>query len=106
MAKWHGKIGYVVTVENPKGSGIYEESEEERVYSGDLIRNFIKYDSSGNVNDNINISNSISIVADPFAYNNFQFIRYVELMGAFWKVTNIEIQHPRLILTIGGVYNK
>lgn len=106
MAKWHGIIGYVTTEESPKDSGIWIEKSTEISYSGDLVRNYIKYESSGNVNDNINISNSISIIADPFAFNNLQFIRYAEFMGSLWKVTNVEIQYPRLILTIGGVYNK
>ena len=57
------------------------------------------------VNDNINISNEFSIVADPYAINNFHAIRYVEFMGAKWKISNVSVQHPRLLLTAGGVYN-
>ena len=57
------------------------------------------------LNDDVNISNEISIVADPFAYQNFHAMRYVEFMGAKWKISSVEVQYPRLILTVGGVYN-
>lgn len=103
MAKWHGKVGYCETVETEPG--VYEEQITERTYFGDLIRSSRRYQNSGGVNDDLNISNEISIVADPFLRQNFSSIRYVEFMGAKWKVTNIEIQYPRLFLTVGGVYN-
>lgn len=103
MAKFYGIIGYVKTVETKPD--IWEEQIIERKYSGDLIRNTRKWENSGNLNDNINLSNQISIIADPFACENCYSIRYVEFMGAKWKVQSIEVQHPRLILTIGGVYN-
>lgn len=103
MAKWHGKVGYCETVETEPG--VYEEQITERTYFGDLIRSSRRYQNSGGVNDDLNISNEISIVADPFLRQNFSSIRYVEFIGAKWKVTNIEIQYPRLTLTVGGVYN-
>lgn len=103
MAKWYGKIGYAVTEKTE--AGVWEEKTTERTYFGDLTRNISKHVSSGNVNDNIEIANAISIVADPFAYENFHSMRYIEFMGALWKISNVEVQHPRLILTIGGVYN-
>ena len=103
MAKFYGVIGYVETVESEPG--VWEEKVTERNYYGDLIRNTRRLQSSNQVNDDINIANDISIVADPFAYQNFHSMRYVEFMGAKWKITNIEVQYPRLILTVGGVYN-
>lgn len=103
MAKWFGKIGYAETVETEPG--IWVDQITERSYFGDVIRNMRSLQSSGSVNDDINISNSISIVADPFANQNFHSMRYVEYMGALWKITNVDVQYPRLTLTIGGVYN-
>lgn len=103
MAKFCGNIGYIETVEVEPG--VWEESVVERFYYGDLIRNTSRFQSSGGINDDINISNNISILADPYANQNFQHMRYVEFMGAKWKITNVEVQRPRLILTIGGVYN-
>jgi hypothetical protein len=103
MAKFYGVIGYIDTVEVEPG--VWEEAVIERPYYGDLIRNTSKFQPSGGVNDDINISNNISIIADPYANENFQKMRYAEFMGAKWKITNVEIQYPRIILTVGGVYN-
>lgn len=104
MAKFFGKIGYMVTQSTVPG--IWSEVITEREYFGDLIRNTSRYQSSDDLNDDINISNEISILADPFAYENFHAMRYVEFMGAKWKISNVEVQYPRLILTVGGVYNE
>lgn len=103
MSKFYGEIGYAVTKET--APGVYTETVEKRSYYGDLLRNSRSTQSSGQVNDNINISNEISIVADPFAMENFHSMLYVNYMGANWKVSNVEVRYPRLILTIGGVYN-
>ena len=103
MAKFYGIIGYEVTIETEPG--IYEETIIENEYYGDIIRNSRRLDQAAQVNDNINISNQISIVADPFANNNFHAMRYIEFMGAKWKITDVEVQYPRLILSIGGLYN-
>ena len=103
MAKFYGTIGYVNTVETEPG--MWEEQKTERQYSGELVKNTRRLESSGGVNDNINISNEGSIVADPYAYENFHAMRYIKFMGAKWKISNIEVRYPRLILTIGGVYN-
>ena len=103
MAKFYGKIGYAETSKTKPG--VYEDATTEREYFGDLIRNTRRLQSSDKVNDDINISNEISIVSDPFAIQNFHSMRYVEFMGAKWKITNVEVQYPRLILTIGGLYN-
>ncbi len=103
MAKFYGNIGFAETVETEPG--VWVEEMTVRPYYGDLVRNARRLENSGGVNDNVNISNDISIIADPYANHNFHSIRYIEFMGAKWKVSNIEVQHPRLILTIGGVYN-
>ena len=103
MAKFYGTIGYVKTVETEPG--MWEERKIERQYSGELVKNTRRLESSGGVNDNVNISNEVSIVADPYAYENFHAMRYIKFMGAKWKISNIEVRYPRLILTIGGVYN-
>ena len=105
MAKWYGTIGYAETVEQPENSGIWVETITERSYYGDVIRNSRRLESAGQVNDNVVVSNQISIVADPFANQNFHAMRYAEFMGTKWKITNVEVQYPRLILTLGGIYN-
>ena len=102
MAKWFGKVGYAVTEETEPG--LWEETITEREYYGDVFNNNFKHQNSGNVNDDITISQIISIIADPFAYQNCSNMAYVEIMGSKWKISDVEVQRPSLILTGGGVY--
>ena len=101
MAKFYGVIGYAVTKET--APGVWTEEIAEQSYYGDLTRNMRRLQDSGDLNDDINVANEISIVADPYA--NFHSMRYVAFMGAKWKISKVEVQYPRLILTLGGVYN-
>lgn len=103
MAKFYGPVGYAETIET--APGVQEEQITERMYYGELIRNTSRLQSAGTLNDDINVANEISIVADPFARLHFHKMRYVEYMGTKWKISGVEVQYPRLILTIGGVYN-
>lgn len=103
MSKFYGKVGYAITEETE--STIWTPKIIERTYYGDLIRNSRKWQTSENINSDVNISNEISIVADKFAYEKFAFIRYIEYCGVLWNVTAVEVQRPRIILTVGGVYN-
>lgn len=103
MAKWYGSIGFNETAETDPG--VWESQVTERPYYGELLQNFHKTDNSGGVNDDVNITNKISIIADPYAYHNFSSMRYIEFMDTMWKITNIEVKYPRLILTLGGVWN-
>ena len=103
MAKYYGKIGFAESVES--APGVHVEKIVERNYYGELVRNSRRLQSANQLNDNINISNEISIVADPYADKNFHMMRYIEFMGTKWKIDNVEVQPPRLILTAGGVWN-
>ena len=103
MAKFYGKVGYAVNAET--APGVWVEQIIEHDYCGDLIRNTRRLQASESLNDDINVANEISIVADPFAIQNFHKMRYVVFMGEKWKVSSVEVQYPRLILTIGGIYN-
>ena len=103
MAKFYGVIGFVETQETKPG--VFEPYITKRYYSGDILRSSKRFDSSDELNDNLNISNQFSIVADTYAYNHVYGMRYVKYMGTCWKITDVEIQSPRLILTVGGVYN-
>lgn len=104
MAKWHGKIGYAKMVET--SPGVVEEKIITYDYRGNLTRNTRRLQGSNELNDDIVVANEISIVADPFARENFHDIRYVEFMGTNWKVSNVEVHYPELILTLGGKYNE
>lgn len=103
MAKFCGMIGFVVTRE--ESPGVWVECFEEHKYFGDVLKNVRKWENGVSINDNINISNTISIVGDAFAYQYLGRMRYVNYMGSSWKITNVEIQRPRLILSIGGLWN-
>lgn len=103
MSKYFGKIGYGVAEETRPG--VYEPQITEREYYGDIVRNTRRYENGGKVVDDLNINMTLSIVADPFAYQNFHQLKYAEYMGARWKATSVEPQYPRLIITLGGVYN-
>lgn len=103
MAKFFGPIGFATTVETRPG--VWTEKIVERNYRGDVIRNTRRLQTADQVNDDINISNEISIVADPFANGNFHSMRYIGFVGAKWKISSVEVKYPRLILTLGGVWN-
>lgn len=103
MSKWFGKIGYAIQEESEPG--MWEDEIIERDYYGDLLTDNRKRQSNNNVLDEITLSNMVSIIADPFAYNNCSCMAYAEIMGARWKITEVEVKPPRLNLTIGGVYN-
>ena len=103
MGKFYGSIGYAETVET--SPGVWVERITERKYYGDVNRDSRRLQSANQLNDNINVSSEISIVADPYAYNHFHSMRYVEFMGAKWKVSTVEPKPPRLILTLGGLCN-
>ena len=104
MAKFYGSIGYAETVET--SPGVWKEQITKREYFGELVRNTRKLQTADQVNDNININNEVSIIADPYAISNFHSMRYVEFMGTKWKISNVEVKYPRLILTLGGIYNE
>lgn len=103
MAKFYGTVGFVKTVES--APGVWTEQVVERKYYGNVISRARSLQGSG-VNDNINISDEISIVADPFANENYFAIRFVEYMGTKWKLQSISVQFPRLNLSLGGLYNE
>jgi len=104
MAKFYGNIGYVTKEET--APGVWRPKTTVLPYSGDTIRNTSRWTPSNeSTNDNLVLSNQISIISDPFANQNFHTMRYVEFMGGLWEITNVEVQYPRLLLTMGGVYN-
>lgn len=104
MAKFYGSIGYSDTVKS--SPGVYEDTITELPYYGDVLRNTRRYEKGESINDNLTLNNMVSIVADAYAIQHFSKIRYINWMETKWKVTNVEVQRPRLILTIGGVYNE
>lgn len=103
MAKFHGKIGFGISTETKPG--VWKDEISEKNYYGDIVNQRFQNQPSGNVNDDLTIANEISIVADKFAYEHFNAMKYVTYMGTKWKIRSIEVKYPRLILSTGGVYN-
>jgi hypothetical protein len=105
MARFHGVVGYGESVETPPGSGKWSDVITEFDYQGDVVRSTRQNESGDKQNDDITIQNSISIMADDYAVSNFRNIKYVSWSGVLWSVTSVEIRAPRLILSLGKVYN-
>lgn len=103
MARFYGKVGYGETAE--VRPGVHELVITERTYRGDVIRNTRGFDGGDKVINDITTSTSVSILADAYALSHFFAIQYVDWMGALWVVDNVDVQRPRLILRLGGVYN-
>lgn len=104
MAKFHGKVGFVETLETKRS--VYEEVPTEREYSGDVTKNYNRSSSTDTINDNIVYSTQIEIIADPYINSHYPSIRYVKWQGATWKVTSVDpLKFPRMILTLGDIYN-
>ena len=106
MAKFQGMIGILSTEETEPGSGIFAEIITERSYRIDILKNSRHFQSSSQLNDDLVLNNTFSIISDDYLLANAHMIRFVKLNGVFWKVTNVEIQRSRLVLTVGGIYNK
>ncbi len=105
MSRFFGPVGFVTSMEVPEGSGIWIDVATEKNYRGEVSRNTKRWDNTQTLNDNINISNVVSIVADPYISNKLFAIKYVKWLGSYWEVTSAEVQYPRIVLSLGGVYN-
>lgn len=103
MAKFFGKIGYGETAET--APGVWVDVITERNYYGDVIRNTRKLSEGEFLNNDLSVQNQISIVSDAYANEHFFAIRYIQWAGALWTVSDVEVQNPRLLLRLGGVYN-
>ena len=105
MARFYGKIGYAIPVQTK--AGVWEDVITERECSGNIVRNTSRWtQSSDSTNDNLNIDNQISIIADPFVCQNVRTMKYIEFMGSKWKISRFEFSNRRLILTVGDIYNE
>lgn len=104
MTKFYGLIGFAKQVEEIPGS--WRNKFVERRYMGDIFKYNRRLENGQYINDDVTINNSFSIIADSYAYENLSDMRYLVWMGESWRITSFESNPPRLILTVGGVYNK
>ena len=101
--KFYGPVGFIeVQVKRP---GVKVSVPVEYSYSGDVLRRSVNYNNGESVNDTVSPRHEISIMADPYARSHVASMKYVKWMGTAWKITDISVQYPRLILTLGGAYN-
>jgi len=105
MARFFGLVGYGESVESYPDSGVWVDAITARTYYGDVIRDTRILAQGQNLNDDLSVGNSISIIADEYAFDRFFAIRYVEWAGTLWTVSDVEVQRPRLILRLGKAYN-
>lgn len=103
MAKFYGKIGFEDSVET--APGVWSPEFVEKNYYGDVLRQSWRNENSQKINDDITINNQLSVIADSYINQNIGHMRYVEWMGTKWKISSVDIQYPRIILELGGVYN-
>lgn len=103
--KYYGAVGYSDTYEDPDRPGIWKSGIVEKNYKGDIISNYRKLSGPEKVNDDISVLNKISIISDPYADTHYHAIKYATYCGAKWKVADVEVRYPRLILTLGALYN-
>lgn len=104
MAKFYGEIGFAIDKET--APGVHTDMIESRFYYGEVNSRRIRTTNGTSINDNVNVSDEISIVSDPFANEHYFAMKYVTYMGVKWKVENISVQFPRLVLSLGGIYNE
>lgn len=103
MSRWYGAVGYGLTFEVKKG--VWKEQIIERKYYGDMNRVASSSQPGEGLNDNIQLKNDVSIIADAYALQNFALMKYITIMGVRWKVRSVDVQRPRLNISIGDVYN-
>jgi hypothetical protein len=103
MAKFSGLIGYAIQSETTPG--VWENQIVEKSYRGDILLSQQRWEKTESANNNLNLDNSISVIADPYAYANSGFIKYIVLHGQKWSIKSLAINRPRIVLQIGGLYN-
>lgn len=100
--KVYGKIGF--GKEEETAPGTWENIIEEKEVYGDVISNGRRWGPDTSVNEDLTVTNRISIVASRFIYENLGAMKYLTWNGIKWKIRSAEIQRPRVILTLGDVY--
>jgi hypothetical protein len=103
VAKFYGAIGYALQEESVPG--VWADTITEKKYRGDVVLDQRRWRTEEKVNDDISLDNSISIIADTYAYKNIGFMKYIVWNGTPWKIQSFSINRPRIIIQIGGLYN-
>jgi hypothetical protein len=113
MAKFYGTIGYSVTKEimvddgsgSEVGTGKWVDEVIEKLYTGDVIKPAYKWRSTDNINPDVVVSDTISIIADGFMLSNTHSMKYVRWRDACWSIVGVDIERPRVLITLGGLFS-
>lgn len=100
MAKFSGLVGYVTEEETVPG--VWTPVEIPRKMRGDMLRQSSSTQNDDKVNSNTTLSHRVSLVGDAYAFGNYFYIKWIEVDGYKWEVNSVEIQRPRIIVTLGG----
>jgi hypothetical protein len=109
MSKYAGLVGYVTQEESVPG--VWSQVEKTSTMKGDIIRqsstngNGARISDTGKINDDISLSHRVSLLGDAYAFNNYYAIKWIKIDGHKWQVTSVELQRPRIIITVGGLWN-
>ena len=109
MAKYTGLVGYVTQVET--APGVWSSVENPKRMKGDIIRqssslqNDYRSNTGNKVNSDISLNHRVSLIGDAYAFSSYFDIRWIEVDGRKWEVTSVEIQRPRIIVSLGGLWH-
>jgi hypothetical protein len=104
MSRCSGLIGYALAGETQPG--VWTENITEKIYYGDVVRDNRRIVDQGEINGSININNNISVVSNKFMLDNLAFMRYITFANSKWKISSVDIRSPRVVITLGGLYNE
>lgn len=102
MTRFHGEVGFATSVE--VRPGYHKEVMQAFEYFGDIVDDSRTFDNSNQINPKVSLGQSVSIVADDTLIRNFDNIRYVKWGNTAWTANSVKTKHPRLIISLGGVY--
>lgn len=104
--KFSGKAGFRIDDVEIE-PGVYKPQVVVKAIKGSVVSNSYQHQNSDKSTiDNVRITNQLSIVANQFLNKHITNLMYVEFQGVKWKVESFDIQPPRVVVSLGGVYNE
>lgn len=103
--RFYNIIGYGIPDEDEYG--VVTNTIVERMHMGEVNKVVTRNEPAQQVNNNIRLNNTFSIVMDAFITENFQYIKYIVFNGVRWEVSSatVDPDRPRINIEAGQVYN-